>query len=481
MAYSTRRQFLRQLSAGAALSVSIPALVSGPALGLDGNVPANSRITMGVIGCGSHSRTWNVPLMLANREQQIIALCDPDSQHLEAVRNQVDSAYAKQTGKESRTATYRDFRDLVNRKDIDAVDIITPDHWHVTLAVFAMKAGKHVICEKPVLTIKEGLRLVQTQKETGRIFHTASETRTIDTSQQIVNIVRNQIIGELKNIKVLIPFGNRKRGNMDFRVQPVPEHLDYELWTGPAPLLPYMPGRNHINWRNHLAYSGGTYPDWSAHYVNLAYWGNGSDETSPIRFTPNRKDPKTSWEFPKEDAPWTTTAGFDVTAEFANGVTMNVWSDNPAVKFEGTEGWVMVKGPGPYANVLTASSESIAKWTPGPNDIDVGRGMEHCTVSHTPGKGVQGIQGGEHVHFTHCIKAGTTETYYPARHAFNTDITGLAGNIAMYHGGLTLQWDPEAKKFVGENAEIANSSIFFDRPQRDPWTFEKIDSWINVG
>lgn len=436
---------------------------------------------MGVIGCGSHSCYWNVPLMLANRSQQIVGICDPDRLHLEMVQKRVDEFYSQQTGRDYHVATYRDFRDLVNRRDVDAVDVITPDHWHVLMSVFAMKAGKHVISEKPTLTIREAQRLVEVQKATGKVFLTASQNRTVDTNQQLANLCLNRVIGNLKRIKVLMPFGNRKRGSLDFSVQPIPETLDYELWSGPAPLLPFIPARLHLNWRNHFAYSGGTLPDWAAHYVNLAYWANGSDATTPIRFTPNRENPKTRYAFPPGDAPWTTTAAYDFNAEFANGVTMRVWSENPGIKFEGDEGWVLAKGRSLYDSELTASRESILKWVPGPNDLDVGRGLEYCMVSRTPGKGLQGVQGGEHVHFSHCVRTGQTETYYPAPLAYRTDVTSLAANLMMLNDLPSLEWDPTAEKFVGGNAETANQSFLFDRPQREPWTFEKVDSWINVG
>ena len=487
MPHLTRRQFLK-LSAA---SLSVPALIRSSALGLDGSVPANERVTMGVLGCGLHSTNWNIPLMLANREQQIVAVCDPDAEHLAKAENQVNDFYSKLTGQEYKVAACRDFRDVVNRKDVDAVDVITPDHWHVLMSVFAMKAGKHVIAEKPVLTLREGQRLMQVQKETGRVFLTASQIRTVDTNQQLVNICRNKIIGNLKNIKVLLPFGNRKRASQDFEVRPIPETLDYELWTGPAPLLPYIPARLHVSWRNHFAYSGGTLPDWAAHYVNWAYWANDSDRTPPVRLTAITENPQTRYEFPGRerglenfppaDVPWTTTAGYDFLAEFRNGVTMHVWSDNPGIKFEGDEGWVLAKGPSPYDSTLTASSESILSWTPGPNDLDVGRGLEYCMVSRKPGKGLQGVKGGEHVHFSHCVKTGQTETYYPAWLGFNTDVTALAANIMMLNDFPSIEWDAENQKFTGENAEIANQSFLVDRPQREPWTFENVDSWINVG
>ena len=490
MSSLNRRDFIKGLSMSAAAAVAAPMTVPGTALGLDGGVSANERVAMGVVGCGSHSRSWNCPLMLQNKEQQIVAICDPDENHLNNVKNYVNGEYTKQTGTSYNVAAFKDFRDVVNRKDVDAIDVITPDHWHVLMSVFAMKAGKHVITEKPVLTIRQGQKLVQTQKETGKILHVASEFRTFDVCQKVVNLCRNKIIGELKNIKVLLPYGNRKRNNMDFNVRPIPPTLDYDLWSGPAPILPFMPGRLHINWRNHFAYAGGTLPDWGAHLTNIAYWAANSDAQPPVKFSVNTDNPKTRYtipgktaninDFPPADVCWTTAPQWDINALFANGIKMRIWSDTTiGIKVEGTNGWYLAKWP---FDKPEASSPEILNWEPGPNDIDVGRDLQYCMVSRVKGKGLPFAEkGGEHVHFSHCVKTGNVNTYYPAWLGFNTDVTGLTGNIMMVHDLPSLEWDAKAQKYVGENADVANSSFLFDRPQRDPYTFDNIDSWINVG
>lgn len=457
----------------------IPDLIPASALGRDGKTAPSQRIRMGVIGCGGHSR-WNINLMLHNPEQQIVALCDPDESHLIARKDMVEKFYAKESGRSYSADPYKDFRDLVNRKDIDAVDIITQDHWHVLMAVFAMKAGKHVICEKPVLTIEEGKILTEIQKKTGKVYLTASQNRTVDTNQFLVNVVRNGLLGDLKRIKILLPSRGvrREKEKRSFKVSPIPKNFDYELWTGPAPMLPYIPARIHDTWRYNIAYSGGVLPDWGAHYINLALWALDSDTDPAVAYFGNGDNPKTKWNYPDPEDPWNYSSTFDYTAVFKSGVSMRVWNESPAIKFEGTKGWIMAKGPSLYASDLTASSDKILSWRPGPHDIDVGKDLQYCMVSRTDKKGLPGVQGGEHVHFTHCIKTGQTP-YYTAEMGASNDVVSLAGLISMKDlNGGPIQWDNAKKAFVGKNAEIANKSVFMSRPQRDPWTFDHVDSWI---
>ncbi len=478
----TRRQFFTDAALISSAALVLPDLIPSSALGKDGNIAPSERIRMGVIGCGIHSG-WNINLMLHNKEQQIIALCDPDQEHVTKQKKLVDQFYSKKSGRPYQADAYKDFRDLVNRKDIDAVDIITQDHWHVLMAVFAMKAGKHVICEKPTLTIEEGQILTKIQNETGAVYLTASQNRTVDTNQFIANVVRNGLIGKLKNIKIPLPYRGDRRKNekRSFEIQPVPSTLDYDLWTGPAPLLPYIPARLHNTWRYNTAYSGGVLPDWGAHYINLALWALDCDCEPAVDYYGNGNDPKTRWHYPDKNDPWNFSGSFDYTAVFKNGVSMRVWSDNPGIKFEGDKGWILAKGPSLYDSKLTASDEKILTWRPGPNDLDLGKDLRHCMVSRTDKNGLSDVKGGEHVHFTHCIKTGQTP-YYTAEMGACNDIISLSGLISMMDlDGARIHWDHDKKMFTGENAETANKSIIFSRPQRAPWTFENVDSWINVG
>ena len=262
-------------------------------------------------------------------------------------------------------AAHGDFRELINRKDIDVVGVATPDHWHVIPAIMAAKAGKDVICEKPLtLTVAEGRLLCDAIKQAGRIFQTASENRSIDTYIRIVELVRGGVVGKLKHIEVRLPIGNTSmrvggdgRDLFDMRtVEDPPKSLNYEMWLGQAPLMPYIPARSHGNFRWNLAFSGGVLTDWVPHIVDLAQWGHDSERTGPVAV-------EGKGDFPPRDAVHNTAPTFEIHYQYADGVTMTVSAGqgdldpkvrhegpvvgrtpNPGIRFEGDEGWIESHG-----------------------------------------------------------------------------------------------------------------------------------------
>lgn len=467
MNHLSRRHFLKTAAFGA---LAAPSIIPGAALGLDGAVAASERITMGLIGCGSHGAGWNLDLMFRNPAQQVIAVCDIDRNYLKNAENRVNGHYSQKLGEAYTGCTpYTDFRDLVNRADIDAVDIVTPDHWHTLLAVFAMKAGKDVICEKPTLTVREGRLLVETQKATGRVFQTASENRSVPCYQQMVNLARHGHLGEIRRIKVLLPPGNTmardpNKADADTANSPqeVPAHIDYEMWTGPAPMKPYIPARHHYNWRWDFDYSGGVITDWGSHMTNLAQWVNDTDDTGPVSVRTIES------EIPPRASVWNTAVNFSLAYEFANGVKMDVWTEVPGIKVEGTKGWLLSRG---WRSPLKASDDKLLEIT---FSDDENFGRSECTADKVDG------MGGEHLDFTNCVKSRRL-CYYTAESGHRTHTIAHLGNISMLLGGAALTWNPETEIFEGERADEANAHFCFDRPQRDPWTFEAVDSWINVG
>lgn len=459
----SRRSFLKKssLAFGAAL---IPA----SALGLDGNVAANERVAMGLIGCGDHGGGWNLDLMIANPMQQVIAVCDVDEGRMQSIQNKAEKAYADKMGAAYKGCTaHGDFRDLVNRKDVDAVCIATPDHWHVLLSVFAMKAGKDVICEKPTLTIEEGRILSDVQKKTQRVYQTASENRSIDRYQYLVNATRNGHLGELRHIKVLLPPGNTaarsvsKEEQANWEPAEVPKGLNYDLWLGPAPVKPYIQTRTHYNWRWNFDYSGGVLTDWGAHLINIAQWANDSDATGPVEV-------QGTGDFPPFDAVWNTAPTFRINCRYANGVTMEIWSEVPGIKLEGTKGWLLMRG---WRRPITASDESLLNLQ---FEGDKNFGRPESTVK------AEGGSGGEHIDFANCVKS-RKPCYYSAECGHRNHSIGHLANVSMLLGGAKLSWNPQSEKFEGERAEEANKHFCVSRPQREPWSFGSVDTWINVG
>jgi len=401
--------------------------------------------------------------------QQVIAVCDVDEGYMRNTRNKAESAYSAKYGTSYKGCTaHADFRDLVNRKDVDAVCIATPDHWHALMSVFAMKAGKDVICEKPTLTIEQGRILSDTQKRTQRVFQNASENRSIAGYQYLVNAARNGHLGEVKNVKVLLPPGNTAARDPQNRTEeakwepaPIPRGLNYDMWLGPAPVKPYIEARTHYNWRWNFDYSGGVITDWGAHLIDVAKWATDTEDTGPVEV-------EGTGDFPAFDAVWNTAPTFKVNCRYANGLTMEIWSEVPAIKLEGTKGWLLLRG---WRGNMTASNDSLLNLT---FEGEKNYGRPESTVP------THGGTGGEHIDFSRCVKSREL-CYYPAEAGHRNYTVAHLANISMLLGGAKLTWNPQTEKFEGDRAEEANKHFCLSRSQREPWTFANVDSWINVG
>lgn len=446
----TRRAFLRRTAAAAGGAFAAPLLLPGPARGRQGAAAPSGRIAYGVVGCGSHLLHWNLPQIFRQPDAQVVAVCDVDEGHRDEAKAKVEKQYGKgcfATG---------DFRELVRRKDVDVVYVGTPDHWHVLPALLALKAGKDVICEKPLtLTVEEGRALVAASRETGRITQTSSENRSIDTHLRMCEAVRNGRLGKLERIRVSLPSGHNIPDPAPAKLvpSPVPKGLDYEMWLGQAPLAPYAEGRCHWNFRWNLDYSGGMLTDWGAHLIDLAQWGNGTEATGPVEV-------EGKGEWPPRDALYNTATTFDVTCRYANGVVLNVVSQGPGVRFEGTEGWVAFEG---WRTPLKASRpELIADL--GPGESPLYRPSEIVPAT-------DGSRGGEHRNFLDGVKS-RKPCYAPFETGHRTITIAHLGNIAM-RLGRKLRWDPAAERFRDD----AEADAMLGRKQREPWTIANVVSW----
>ena len=462
----SRREVFRQGGRMvAATAFAFPSVISASALGRGRVPPPSERIRLGLIGCGNHGVYWNLPQIFRCPEVDVVAVCDVDKNHLADGKNAVDAHVRQQKGKDApECAAYSDFRDLVLRKDIDVVDNCTPDHWHVIPAIMAVRTGKDVICEKPLtLTVAEGQALCRAVAEHQRIFQTASENRSIDTYIRLIELVRAGAIGKLRHIEVGIPEGNTdlrlgpqsKETYTLQRPQDPPPELDYDMWLGQAPQMPYIPARTHGAFRWNLAFSGGVLTDWGAHMIDLAQWGHDTERTGPIEVTGKG-------DFPPGDAVFNTAPTCALTYKYADGVTMNVATVGPLIRFEGTEGWVESRG---WRAPLVASDPEILKRSVDPESVRVYRPKQ--VVLSTDGS-----VGGEHRNFYDCVKS-RKPTYAPAETGHRSITIAHIGNIAM-RLGRALRWDPEKEDFVGDS----QANALLSRPQRDPWSIARIDSWL---
>ena len=337
----SRRQFLGAGAAGVALPLLIPPSVLGA------NAPSN-QITVGFIGVGDHGTGWNLVRYLKLPAARVRMVCDVDGYRMRKAKAMVDAAYDNED-----CGMTKDFREVLGRKDIDAVMISTPDHWHTLISVMAARAGKDVQCEKPTLTIAEGKVLIETIRKHGRVFQTSTEDRSVPEYHRMAELVRNGRIGKLQRIEVILPKQPTAPG--DPTPQPVPKDLDYEMWLGPAPLAPYTKDRVHFNFRWIWDYSGGIICDWGAHLFDTAQWANDTEHSGPIEV-----DGKgTHWE----GGLFNTVKNYDVTYKYANGVVMTCRPGNPSIKFVGTDGWVGNTG---WRAPFQASSKEILDSVIGP-------------------------------------------------------------------------------------------------------------------
>ena len=392
---------------------------------------------MGIIGVGSHGVSRNLKRFLPEPDVQVVAVCDVDAERRESAKKLTEEYYGSLTesGFYKGCASYNDFREIIERRDIDAVMNATPDHWHVIPSIMAAEAGKDVMCEKPLsLTVHEGRLLSDVIKRRKRIFQTASENRSVDVYHRMAELVRNGRIGKLHTIHVDLPTGHSiKEASME--TQPVPKGFDYNLWLGQAPYMPYCPARIHWNFRWILDYSGGMLTDWGAHMIDLAQWGNDTEFTGPVEV-----DGAGEWP---QDSLYNTATAFRIEYKYANGVKMIVRSKTPGIRFEGTGGWIGNDG---WRAELQASSPEILKSEIGPNETH----LYTCP-------------GGEQRNFLDCIKS-RQQCYAPAEIGHRTITIAHIGNISMMLG-RKLRWNPAKERFVDD----AVADGLLKRAMREPW------------
>ncbi len=435
----TRRRFLQHGGVAVGTALTVPGLVPSSIFGADGAAAPSNRITLGFIGTGDHGIARNLRGFLAYPDAQIVAVCDVDADHREKARRLVDEKYGetlKQGGFKG-CAAYNDFREIIARKDIDAVMVSTPDHWHIIPAIQAAQAGKDVICEKPLsLAVAEGRAFSDAVKKHNRISQTSSENRSqeIKVYHRLCELVRNGRIGQLKSIRVELPSGHTVRP-ANREAEPPPKELDYNFWLGQAPEAPYCEARCHWNFRWNLDYSGGMLTDWGAHLIDIAQWGNHTEHTGPVEV-------EGKGEFPPLDHLFNTATKFDIHYTYANGVKLNIVSNKPGLRFEGTDGWIGNSG---WSAPLEAEPKSLLDSVIGPNET-------HLYTAPN-----------EHRNFLDCVKS-RQPCYAPAETGHRTITIAHLGNIAMMLG-RKLKWNPDQERFVGD--EEANRRL--SRPMRAPW------------
>jgi predicted dehydrogenase len=324
-----RRNFIGKAAAGAAAITIIPRHVMGGT----GFVAANDRINVGFIGTGKQVGTLLNGIGKC-KETAVVAACDVFKSKLDSFVKAANKNNSDK-GINVKVEPYHYYRELLARKDVDAVVIVTPDHWHAQMAVDAAKAGKDIYCEKPLaLSVAEGRAMVDATQKYNRVFQTGNMQRSWRDFRHAVELVRNGYIGDIKEINVSV---GEPVKQCSLPVQPVPQGLDWNEWVGPSLYRGYHQDLAPLTiegpwawWRGYRNFGGGLITDWGAHMFDIAQWALGMDNSGPVKFTP-----------PAEPA------DSGLTMEYENGVRMNhkQWGtkeDFNAVQFIGTEGKIEV-------------------------------------------------------------------------------------------------------------------------------------------
>ena len=431
---NSRRHFIKRSATALAGFIIAPRFVLGGNRP-DGTkyIPPSDMITLGFIGCGKQGRILS-NYFLSTNEIRILALSEVYKDKSELMLKTIKTNQEKnnQPVNDNDIAVYNDFRELLSRKDIDAVVIATPDHWHAAVAVRATEAGKDIYCEKPLsLTVKEGRAMVKATRKHKRVFQTGSMQRSWPEFRQAVEIVRNGFIGEIKSIKVNV---GPPPAAYNLPEQPVPDGLDWSKWLGPnefkpfnAELAPPITKDVYPNWRNYKEFGGGMVTDWGAHMFDIAQWALDMDESGPVEiFAPDAEHPF-------------------LTYKYKNNIIMTheKWEWNNAVMFTGTEG-----------------------------EIRIGRGKLETTPASVKTLIIDSTK--KHVyksenHYKDFLNAMRTRTkpICDVETGHRTATVCNIGNIA-YQLKRPLKWNPKKEKFKKD----AEANALLGRPMLNEWAIK---------
>jgi predicted dehydrogenase len=446
-----RRDFLKASAAATAVATTPYFFAPSNAAAQDAKAKSpNDRPILGCIGTGDR---WNAVGPNALAFSDCVAVCDVDSEHAAKGKNTVQ----KKQGTDKQVEVFEDYRKLLDRKDIDVVTIVTPDHWHSKIAIEAMKAGKDVYCEKPLtLTIDEGKQIIKVLKETGRVFQVGTqqrsemEARSADKKERFpqqfltaVALCQAGRLGKIKRVECRIGAGPT---SPELPKVPVPSQLNWEMWLGQAPMTDYISSpsgssnggypasRTHYEFRWWYEYSGGKMTDWGAHHVDIATWAIGMDQSGPKSvegvMAKHPVEFKDGW--PTVDNRYNTATTFDVKCLYPNGVELHILSDGEnGILIEGDKGELFVS-----RGALRGSAVDALKDMP----------LAEDAIS----KLYKGKKPGNHMgNFFECIKDRTqpiSDVYTHHRAMTTCHLANIAIRL-----GRKLNWNPETEQMEGDD------------------------------
>jgi predicted dehydrogenase len=451
----SRRRFM----AGAGARAFAPTLSPASALG-KGRPAPSARLNVGFIGYGTMAYD-NIGNFLNNDQVQVVSVADCNQESglygyraerlggREPCRRRVNEFYAKKLNKPDYSGcnAYADFRELLEKDQLDAVVISTPDHWHAIQGIWAARKGLHIYGQKPMsLCIAEGRAMADEVKKAGVTFQVGSQQRSDNYFRMACEFVRNGRLGKLQKIEVGLPGGHSLFGKKgaDASLEPLPQpppHIDFDMWLGPSRKRPFIPGlHNPLSWRASLDYSGGMITDWGAHHLDIVQWALGKDDSGPVAVENLKSD------MPPPDQVFNTAANYSFEVVYAEGTRVFVSNTFPnGIRFVGEGGKEIFVTRG---KMETKPAEMMREKL---SDSEV-----HLYKS------------GQHEkNFIECIYSGEpTITTCEIGHR-SISIAHLA-NIGLRLGRTKVQWDPKAERFLND----PDADKLIARGLRGPWTLD---------
>lgn len=423
----SRRQFIKQSGFAAAMAAGPLILPSG----LRAQNAPSKKITVGIVGCGNISDGHFSKMLGSPESIRILAVCDVDQERRDDSAAIVNRAYGNQDCK-----AYADFRELNRRGDIDAVFVLTPDHWHALVAIDAMRHGKDVYVEKPLtLTITEGRALVAAARKYNRVAQHGTQHRSMKRFHDVAEFVRNGGLGKLDRIECYIPPNNRHCG-ATWKPEPVPAGLDWDMWLGPSPWRPFTSLGYHYNFRFIMDNANGQVTNWGAHYLDIGQWAMNADDGGPVELDGHGEFPSTGL--------FSNSTNVNFTVRYANGVPMHCrtrYEGGGTSRFVGERGWLDIS-----RSRMSASNNDLLREMQAPNKkIQLELSTDH------------------HDNFFDCVRS-RKRPIADVEIGHRTATVCNLGQIVMTLG-RKLRWDPAKEEFIGD--DVANR--LRGRPMRSPW------------
>lgn len=448
----TRRSFLRTVARVVSGTLVAPTVVPASALGL-GATPPSERVTLALVGSGGRG-VHEGRLYTSSDKCQFVAVCDPREDRRTQAKRVFEGIYAgrQPSGTYKGLKVYNDFRDLLQRKDVDAIHNATPDHWHVPITLAAVRAGKDVHTEKPLgVSIEQDLVARAAVRKHKRILQYGTERRSTPEARHAIELVVNGRVGKVHTVYVVCPHSHS--GGSPTPVLPVPKGFDYDLWLGPAPQASFCHDRCLVeNSRNGIFhifdYAIGFIAGWGAHPLDqVQWWADNVGMKIPLTYKGTGVIP--------EKGLFDVVTNWDMECRYDNGVLMRFMDDVTARKypelpgirdhtnaatFVGPDGWVSVS----YGAVRSHPPSLIGSKI-GPNEIQLQKSASH------------------QLSWVDCVKS-RKDPVSNIESAVRSDLVSHLCEICI-RTGRPIRWDPAKETIVGDEEARRRMS----RPMRDPW------------